>query len=71
MEININALNQLLKDRFDNNQAKMARVLGVSRYQLNTIINKNGKSAGKKIIAAILKYCDINEIDYHEYIFLV
>lgn len=70
MEINMEAINQLLENRFDGNQAKMARVLKISRYQLNTIISNNGKKAGKKFIAAILKYCDANEIDFHKYIFL-
>ena len=70
MEINMEAFIKLLEDRFDNNQAKMARIMKISRYQLNTIINNNGKKAGKKIIAAILKYCDTNELDFHNYIFL-
>lgn len=61
---------KLLKERFEDNQAKMARVLGISRYQLNTIFNKNGKCAGKKIIGAIIRYCDTNELDFHNYIFL-
>lgn len=70
MEINIEAIINLLKERFEGNQAKMARVLGISRYQLNTILNNNGKHAGKKIIGSIIKYCDINELDFHKYIFL-
>jgi len=70
MEINIEELLQLLKNRFEGNQAKMARVLGVNRYQLNMVLNNNGKCAGKKIIGAIIKYCDINELDFHKYIFL-
>ena len=69
MEINIEALINLLKDRFEGNQAKMARVFGISRYQLNTILKMNGKCAGKKIIGSIIKYCDTNELDFHEYIF--
>lgn len=70
MEININALISLLKERFEDNQAKMARILGVSRYQLNTVFKNNGKCAGKKIIGSIIKYCDTNELDFHKYIFL-
>lgn len=70
MEINIEALKQLLQDRFEGNQAKMSRVLGINRYQLNTIFNNNGKCAGKKIIGSIIKYCDTNELDFHKYIFL-
>lgn len=70
MEINMEAFIQLLKNRFENNQAKMARVLGISRYQLNVVFNNNGKCAGKKIVGALIKYCDTNELDFHKYIFL-
>lgn len=70
MEINIEALTTLLKDRFGDNQAKMARILGISRYQLNTVLKNNGKCAGKKIIGSIIRYCDTNELDFHKYIFL-
>ncbi len=70
MLINVEALIQLLEDRFDNNQAKMARVFGISRYQLNTIFKNNGKCAGKKVFGSIIKYCDVNELDFHKYIFL-
>ena len=70
MEINIESLVKLLEDRFEGNQAKMARVLGISRYQLNTVLKNNGKCAGKKIIGSVIKYCDTNELDFHRYIFL-
>lgn len=70
MELNMEELIKLLEERFENNQAKMARILGVSKYQLNTIIKNNGKKAGKKFIGAIIKFCDANEYDFHKYIFL-
>lgn len=70
MELNMEAFKQLLEKRFDNNQAKMARILGVSKYQLNTVMKNNGKKAGKKFLGAIIKFCDLNEYDFHKYIFL-
>ncbi len=70
MEINIDELMCLLKDRFENNQAKMARVLGINRHQLNIVLKNKGKCAGKKIIGSIISYCDTNELDFHKYIFL-
>jgi len=70
MEINIKSLTELLNSRFEGNQAKMARVLGISKYQLNKVF-KSGKCAGKKILGSIIKYCDINELDFHQYIFLL
>lgn len=70
MEINIEEFIKLLEERFNNNQSKMARVLGISRHQLNEVLNHNGKGAGKKILGAIIKYCDINELNFKNYIFL-
>lgn len=70
MEVNIDALKQLLNERFDNNQAKMARILGISKYQLNIVLKNNGAHAGKKFIGAIIKYCIVNECDFRKYIFL-
>ncbi len=67
MELNIEAFKALLFQRFENNQAKMARVLGISKYQINTIIKNNGKCAGKKVIGAIIKYCDTNELDFRQF----
>nr|DAM73435.1 MAG TPA: DNA-binding transcriptional regulator [Caudoviricetes sp.] len=70
MEINMGAFNTLLREKFNNNQSEMAKVLNISRYQLNMIINHNGKNAGKKIIGAIIKYCDSNNYNFRDYIFL-
>lgn len=71
MEINMLAFNTLLREKFNNNQAKMAKEFDISRYQLNMILHQNGKNAGKKIIGAIIKYCDNNNYNFRDYIFLV
>ena len=70
MEINMGAFNTLLREKFNNNQAEMARGIGVSKYQLNIVLNNNGKKAGKKFIGAIIKYCDKNNYNFRDYIFL-
>lgn len=70
MEVNVEALRKLLSERFDNNQAKMARILKINRCQLNTVLKNDGATAGKKIIGAIIKFCDTNEYDFRDYIFL-
>lgn len=70
MEINMGAFVTLLREKFENNQSKMAKTLGISRYQLNMIVKHKGKNAGKKVIGAIIKYCDDNNYDFRDYIFL-
>lgn len=70
MEINMGALYTLLMERFNNNQAEMAKALGINRHQLNMIIKRNGKNAGKKVMGAIIKFCDDNKYNFRNYIFL-
>ncbi len=70
MKINLGAINTLLREKFNNNQAEMAKQLGISRYQLNTILNHNGDCAGKKVIGAIIKFCKNNGYNFEDYIFL-
>lgn len=65
------AFNILLREKFNGNQSKMAKELKISRYQLNMIFKNNGKNAGKKIMGAIMKYCEENNYNYKDYIFLV
>lgn len=71
MEINMGAFNTLLREKFNNNQAEMARTLRISKYQLNIILNSNGKKAGKKVMGAIIKYCEDNGYNFKDYIFLI
>lgn len=67
---NIESLNELLNEKFDNNQSEMARVLKVERTHLNKVFNNEGKGAGAMICGAIIKYCNDNNLDYKKYIFL-
>ncbi len=71
MEINMGAFNTLLREKFNNNQSEMARELGISKYQLNIILKNNGGHAGKKVLGAIIKYCDKNNYNFRDYIFLI
>lgn len=70
MTPNIEALLQLLKTKFNNNQSEMARMLKIERTHLNKMLNNNGKGAGATICGAIIKYCNENNLDYRRYIFL-
>lgn len=70
MEINMKAFSTLLKEKFEGNQSEMARNIGISKYQLNMILKNNGKSAGKKVIGGIIKFCIANNYNFMDYIFL-
>lgn len=69
MSPNMEALNELLKTRFKNNQSKMAREFGVERTHLNKVFRSNGKGAGTNICGAIIKYCSENNLKIEDYIF--
>lgn len=71
MRINIRTFLQLLKERFNGNQSKMAKVLGMSRPHINKIIKTKGRCAGIVACGAIIKYCDKNGLDFRDYIFLL
>ncbi len=70
MEINMGAFKTLLREKFNNNQSEMSKSLGINRHQLNMILTHNGKNAGKKVIGAIIRYCDTNNYNFRDYIFL-
>lgn len=70
MELNIGAFKTLLNTYFKGNQSEMARTLGVNRAQINTILHNNGKKAGKKVIAGLMKFCIANNFEFNDYIFL-
>lgn len=70
MELNMGALRVLLREKFENNQALMAKTLDIDRHQLYAIFKSNGNCAGKKVIGAIIKYCDANGYNFRDYIFL-
>ncbi len=70
MEINMKSFTALLKEKFNGNQAEMARNIGISKYQLNIILKNNGKNAGKKVIGGIIKFCIANNYNFMDYIFL-
>ena len=71
MNLNLRAFLQLLKEDFDNNQARMAKELGINRTHINRIITTKGKCAGAIVCGAIIKYCDKNKLDFRDYIFLL
>lgn len=70
MEVNIEALKRLLEERFNNNQSLFAEALGIERTHVNKVFKKNGKGAGALFCGAIIKYCNLNNLDYQKYIFL-
>ncbi len=69
MEVNIEALEQLLVEEFNGNQTVFAQTLGLERTHVNKVFRNKGKGAGALFCGAILKYCKEKNIDEEKYIF--
>ncbi len=69
MEVNIDKLEMLLKEKFWGNKSLLARTLELDVSHVNRVFNNNGKGAGAKFCGAIIKYCESNNLNYKEYIF--
>ena len=48
----------------------MAKVLGIEVSHVIKVFKNNGKGAGAKFCGAIIKYCEDNDLNYKDYIFL-
>lgn len=70
MEVNIEALEKLLDNKFNGNQTAFAEATGLERTHVNKVFKNKGKGAGALFCGAIIKYCEKNNLDYREYIFL-
>lgn len=70
MEVNIEELELLLREKFNGNQSIFAEEMGLERTHVNKVFKNKGKGAGAIFCGAIIKYCNNNNLDYQKYIFL-
>jgi hypothetical protein len=70
MRINVEAVLQLIQEKFRNNKTWFAETIGLSDAYLNGILNNNKPADSKKACACIIQYCEQNSLDYKQYIFL-
>jgi hypothetical protein len=68
MKLNTKELNKLIDNNFDGNIAKFARNIGLNRSTTFKAIHN--KSAGSKFAGHLIAFCDKNQLDFREYIFL-
>lgn len=68
MELNIEAIKQLIKERFKNNKTWFAEEIGVDRSYISKILNEKTPAKGFKIINAIIHYCVEKNMNYMDYI---
>lgn len=70
MRLNIEAVLQLIKERFRNNKTFFAETIGVDPSYLNSVLNKKAIDHSPKVCNGVMKYCKQNNLDSTNYIFL-
>lgn len=70
MRINVDAVNELIKENFRNNKKWFSEEIGVDYSYLNQVLNHKSIDHSPKIINGIMKYCEKHKLDSKKYIFL-
>lgn len=69
MFVNKEKLRGLMKKKADGNYNEFARQLGINVAQLYRVLNTNSK-AGPKFLGRLMLYCQVNDLEFKQYIFL-
>ena len=70
MEIKIEILQKFINENFRGNISWFSEEIGVDNTYVSTIMNNNKKTNSNKIILGIIKYCELHNKNFRDYIFL-
>lgn len=70
MKVNIPNLLKLIEEKYRGNQSFFAEDAEIDRSYLNLLMNGKIESSSPKICNSIIRYCENNNLDYRDYIFL-
>lgn len=70
MKVNKERLQKLIEERFDNNKTKFAETIGISREYVSKVLNEKEDNDSAKLCNAIILFCESNNLNYKDYIFL-
>lgn len=68
MGIDINAIKELIKERFENKLSYFVAELKIDYSYMNQIMNGHKSPGSKKVCDKIVQYCKENNLDYSKYI---
>lgn len=71
MKVNIESLQKLIEEKFDNNKTKFAETIGISREYISKVLNEKENNDSAKLCNAIILFCESNNLNYKDYIFLI
>lgn len=69
MEPNIIKIQNLVDKQFGGNKSAFGQTIGIERSQISRIL-KDGTGAGAMFFGALMDYCDKNDLQFKDYIFL-
>lgn len=69
MQIKVNAIQNLIDERFRGKLSYFVVELNVDYSYMNQIMNKRKPATSKKVCEKVIKYCKENNLDYNQYIF--
>ena len=70
MKVNIENLQKLIEEKFDNNKTRFAETIGISREYISKVVNEKENKDSAKLCNAIILFCESNNLNYKDYIFL-
>lgn len=70
MRVNVSSLSNLIEQKYRGNQSFFAEDAGIDRSYLNQLLNGKIDSDSPKICNNIIRYCEKNNLNYKDYIFL-
>lgn len=70
MIANIEAIKELIKERFRGNITWFAEEIGMDATYVSTILNNPDKRKSDRFCNLVIKYCELNNLDFKNYIFL-
>lgn len=70
MRVNVCNLSTLIEQKYRGNQSFFAEDAEIDRSYLNQLLNGKIDSNSPKICNNIIRYCEKNNLNYKDYIFL-
>lgn len=70
MRVNISNLSNFIEKRYRGNQSFFAQEAEIDRSYFNQLMNGKIDNNSPKICSRIIGYCEKNNLDYKEFIFL-
>lgn len=68
MEVKIEAVKKLIKEKFHDNTSYFAKEIGMGREYVSAILNERTTADSPKFCNAVIVYCERNNLNYKDYV---